>query len=106
MNKKLTLSVIALLIIGFIIGIRYGCMFRNALDIECPSCGLSRAWLALLHGNISEAFSFHPMFFFPPMLLFYCCKNRPIISRHLDITILSLLGIAYIVLYFIKFLHR
>lgn len=102
MNKKLTVSVVALLTIGFIIGIGYGCVFRNIWGISCPSCGLSKAWLALLHGNIAEAFSIHPMFFFAPMLMLYCCKNRPIISRHVDIAILSLLGIAYIVLYFIK----
>ncbi|MBE6713621.1 MAG: DUF2752 domain-containing protein [Ruminococcaceae bacterium] len=32
------------------------CLFRNAFGISCPGCGISRAFLAILHFDISGAF--------------------------------------------------
>ncbi len=33
------------------------CMMRQAFGVECPSCGLTRAFAALAHGQLREAFS-------------------------------------------------
>ena len=33
--------------------------------ISCAGCGMSRAWLALLRGDLAGAFAFHPLFWLP-----------------------------------------
>lgn len=39
------------------------CPMAAVLGIPCPGCGLTRATLALLHGNFALAFRFHPLVF-------------------------------------------
>lgn len=37
------------------------CMFARVTHHPCPGCGLTRATLALLHGNVGDALQFHPL---------------------------------------------
>jgi hypothetical protein len=36
------------------------CWLRALCGIECPFCGMSRSFTALLHGDTASAFAFHP----------------------------------------------
>ena len=38
------------------------CPVAGTLGMPCPGCGLTRATLALLRGDVSGAFRFHPLF--------------------------------------------
>jgi hypothetical protein len=44
------------------------CYFKATLGVPCPGCGLTRAYLALLEGDLSSAFFYHPLFFVPPVI--------------------------------------
>jgi hypothetical protein len=37
------------------------CPFRLMTGIPCPSCGLTRSWVALMHGSLSESVAYHPL---------------------------------------------
>src|SRR6185503_7185615 len=37
------------------------CLMALALRIPCPGCGMTRATLALLHGDVARAFAIHPL---------------------------------------------
>ncbi len=37
------------------------CPLAGIFGIPCPGCGLSRATLALLHGNVRQALRLHPL---------------------------------------------
>jgi hypothetical protein len=37
------------------------CPMASSLGIPCPGCGLTRATLALLHGDVGAALRFHPL---------------------------------------------
>ncbi|MEP7121782.1 MAG: DUF2752 domain-containing protein [Byssovorax sp.] len=37
------------------------CLVRLALGVPCPACGLTRAGLALAHGDLAAAQRFHPL---------------------------------------------
>jgi hypothetical protein len=37
------------------------CISRLAFDVPCPACGLTRAGLALLRGNVGESLHYHPL---------------------------------------------
>lgn len=37
------------------------CPFFNATGLPCPGCGLTRSFVCLGHGHLSEAFKWHPL---------------------------------------------
>ena len=37
------------------------CPMASSFGVPCPGCGLTRASLALLHGDVREALHFHPL---------------------------------------------
>jgi hypothetical protein len=39
------------------------CPMAGLLGIPCPGCGLTRATLALLRGDVADAYHFHPLVF-------------------------------------------
>ncbi len=39
------------------------CLFQAISGLPCPGCGLTRALVALLHGDPTAAFSYHPFSF-------------------------------------------
>ena len=41
---------------------RYGCPFYNLTQIPCPCCGVTRAWIAFLRGDIRLALRYHALF--------------------------------------------
>lgn len=45
------------------------CPIYRVIGIPCPSCGMTRSWLALLHGHLHEAFRLHPLFWLAPVLV-------------------------------------
>jgi hypothetical protein len=46
------------------------CFYRNFLGIDCPGCGMQRAFTELLRGNIMESIALYPALF-PGMLLVF-----------------------------------
>jgi hypothetical protein len=39
----------------------FTCPFRLLTGLPCPTCGLTRSWIALVHGNLSGSLSVHPL---------------------------------------------
>lgn len=39
----------------------WGCPFNMLTGLPCPGCGMTRAVNALLHGNWSQAITYHPL---------------------------------------------
>ena len=57
-------------------GVLFGCTYKKLLGIPCPGCGMTRAWLCLLKGDIVNAFRWHPLFaVFPPVLALFVHKT-------------------------------
>mgnify|MGYP000844161624 FL=1 len=44
------------------------CPVYFLFNYPCPACGLTRAWLSFFKGKLSEAFSFHPLFWLLPVI--------------------------------------
>ncbi len=61
-------------IIGFISLIAFAlninlCVFYNTTGVYCPSCGMTRAYVALMHLDFKQAFYYNPMFFLVPLAI-------------------------------------
>lgn len=64
------IGIIGIVSIGiYLISGRSICLFRNLFGIPCPTCGMTRAYLHLLQGDISGAFKYHPLFWAVPIIL-------------------------------------
>ena len=81
MNKKsIKIILIELLILILaIIGVNSNlmqytpsCLFYEATNLQCPSCGGTRCVENILKGNFKEAFLFHPIFFIVIFYLMLC----------------------------------
>lgn len=45
------------------------CLFHNIYGIPCPTCGMTRAYSALLELDFKKAFMYHPLFCLVPLLV-------------------------------------
>ncbi len=52
------------------------CGMKRGLGIDCPGCGLTRSWVSLAHGQLSDSLTFHRMGWL--VMLYACCQ----ILRH------------------------
>lgn len=67
---NLLLSVVAVVLLyGIFNALGIGCPIKFATGISCIGCGMTRAWLSLLHLDIKRAFYYHPAFWLPPIVL-------------------------------------
>ena len=58
----------------------FGCPVYRAFHIRCPGCGLTRAWLYFLQGDLPAALEQHALFLFVPgwLLLLVHWETGPI----------------------------
>lgn len=67
-NELIALVIISgIYLIGMLIGHPIGCLIYRIFGINCPTCGITRAWLALLSGDVQLAFYYYPVFFLLPV---------------------------------------
>lgn len=61
------LQAIASIILFYVVVEAFGvtCPILFLTGISCAGCGMSRAWIALLGGDLAGAFAFHPLFWLP-----------------------------------------
>lgn len=45
-----------------------GCLFYHITGIPCPGCGMTRAMLSALRGDLASAWRYHPLFWLVPPL--------------------------------------
>lgn len=80
------------------------CPIRFFTGISCAGCGMSRAWLSFLQGDIRSAFYYHPLFLLviPGALLFLLRSkmNRKLFWQETG----TLCGI-FLVVYIIRLLN-
>lgn len=77
-----------------------GCIIRTLSGIPCPGCGMTRAWLAVLQGDLCQAFTYHPLFFTIPYLLL-CCVLYHYKWKWVDISLYAL-AILFLLCYMIR----
>lgn len=74
------------------------CPIKYITGISCAGCGMSRAWIALLHFNIHEAFMYHPLFFLPPVVVIVMLLKSKINIKFYKISMFTMVG-AFVIVY-------
>ena len=65
-KKEGIASIIAVILLyGAFKLLGFGCPIKLVTGISCAGCGMTRAWEAMFHFHIEEAFYYHPLFFLP-----------------------------------------
>lgn len=71
------------------------CLIRGVTGVPCPSCGMSRAIIAFINGDIINAFKFHPLFWLP-FILFVLIVFKRKFFKQIIIGAIILTMIVYI----------
>lgn len=99
-------TIIVFLLIGIIsllfglIFKRSACLFLNITGVPCPACGMTRAYVALFRGDLSQAFYYHPLFLMP-IIIIVISHNKIMANKKLFnglvISLIIILLIVYII---------
>ena len=92
----LGLSIIFLLIKKFSKITGSICLIRGLTGIPCPSCGMSRAIIAFINGDIINAFRFHPLFWLPFILFILIVFKRKFFKQIIIGAIISTIAIYFL----------
>jgi len=102
LNKKYhdAISAVAAVVIFYLILQLLGitCPIKFVTGVSCPGCGMTRAWLSLLHFDFAKAVYYHPLFFIPPLALvifIFKSKIKPSIYKAFFICICAIFIIVY-----------
>ena len=78
--KILEITKFVFMIISLLLIVLFGCPAYELFGILCPCCGVTRAWLAILQGNIELAFQYHALFPIIPVVgvvfVYSCCTSK------------------------------
>lgn len=100
LNRIEVITSVAAVVVLYVILESFGvtCPIKYITGISCASCGMSRAWIALLHFNIHEAFMYHPLFFLPPVVVIVMLLKSKINIKIYKIFMFTMVG-AFVIVY-------
>lgn len=100
LNRIEVITSVAAVVVLYVILESFGvtCPIKYITGISCAGCGMSRAWIALLHFNIHEAFMYHPLFFLPPVVVIVMLFKSKINIKFYKIFMFTMAG-AFVIVY-------
>ena len=93
------LAVLLLYAVFYLVGI--GCPIKYVTGISCGGCGMTRAYLSLLHLDFAGAFHYHPLFFLPPVFLLLVVLKSRISSSLYKVLMFTITG-AFLIIYLLR----
>ncbi|MDQ2088061.1 DUF2752 domain-containing protein [Herbivorax sp. ANBcel31] len=76
------------------------CVFLNLTGLPCPSCGMTRAVILFVKGDLSGAFYYHPLFFLPFVVVLINYKKvrqNKVIFNGLVYALIAIFLVVYII---------
>lgn len=82
--KNILILLVLILFLLFVLNVPVTCIFKSVTGISCPACGMTRAFISILHFNFIDAFFLNilsiPLFIFIAfsviMLIIEILKNK------------------------------
>lgn len=75
MKKKIVIVIFGLILLAGV----FSCPIYRIFGIPCPTCGVTRAYRLFLGGHFREAFTMHPLFLLPAVLLFKPFQKKRVV---------------------------
>lgn len=95
MKLCITAAVLVYAVAAYVGG--WGCVIFRITGYPCPGCGMTRALLAVLRMDLTEAFALHPMFWSVPILYFcFLTDGRLFPQKWMNILMYVLLVMGFI----------
>lgn len=79
----------------------FGCPFRFLFGLSCAGCGMTRAVAALLHGDFSLAWHFHPLVFLLPVLFLGFLLRKRFSKKFLTAAVAAVF-VLFTVVFFVR----
>jgi len=83
--KKAVKKIFTAFFIAFFLILFYikgpGCPIKALTGIPCMGCGMTRAYISLLHGDLRHAFYYHPAFPLVPAAIICCLFHKQLGKR-------------------------
>ena len=100
LNRIEVITSVAAVVVLYVILESFGvtCPIKYITGISCAGCGMSRAWISLLHFNIHDAFMYHPLFFLPPVVVIVMLLKSKINIKFYKIFMFTIAG-AFVIVY-------
>ena len=100
LNRIEVITSVTAVVVLYVILESFGvtCPIKYITGISCAGCGMSRAWIALLHFNIHEAFMYQPLFFLPPVVVIFMLLKSKINIKFYKIFMFTMAG-AFVIVY-------
>lgn len=95
---------IVVVIILFIVFI-YKCPINYFFRVQCPGCGITRAYLSAFKLDFISAFRYHPLFFtIAPTILYIAHRSllRIKLSCKIEKLLFGILSVLFIFLYIVR----
>lgn len=97
---KFGVTAVYLLFVAVLAYFHVPCMFKTLFGIPCFGCGMTRAYLSLLHLDLAAAFSYHPMFWSVPILYLYVLYDGKLFqNRKWNLGVLIAIGVGFLLSY-------
>ncbi|MBQ8283467.1 MAG: DUF2752 domain-containing protein [Clostridia bacterium] len=101
--RKKVLSCFIFVLFFIIIFFFYKCPIKLIFGVDCPGCGMTRAYKALLKLDIKSAFAYHELFPIPFIFVTYLLfKKRIGIGEKKELIFLSIFYLMFIIRWIIK----
>lgn len=102
-------EVVFYLILAIFILFFYRCPFRFYFGIDCPGCGLTRAFKSAILLDFKSAFNYHKLYLLIGVELFYVVlvslKKELRINKKIEITVIIITIILMIIVWIIKIIR-
>ena len=97
-NTKEKILTCAIALVGLVIlwFLKVPCWLEALCHIPCPGCGMTRAYIQVLHLNFIGAFQMHPMFWSVPILFgYYLTDGHLFKNKWVNIILLILIAAGF-----------
>ena len=103
-DKLITTAVLLAVVVGMRV-FAVSCPFLAWTGLPCPTCGMTRAWIAALQLDFQTAFAYHPLFWTVPILyLYFLYDGKLCKAKWCNVMLYVVLGTAFAVHWVIRLL--
>lgn len=103
-RKEIICSVAAIVLLyGAFAFSGIGCPIKFLTGISCAGCGMTRAWMAVLQGDLRAAWNYHPLFWTIPTALAVGFIRQRLNKKMLNIS-LFIFAAVFVIVYVYRLL--